>query len=53
MGKGFLPGKECGTEDKPLATIYTVNPDTGVANRWVGPYMDAEVTAEADAWEAT
>ena len=44
-----------------MAILYTVNPDTGEADRWVGPYLDkwgtyhgyAEVTSEADAWEAT
>ena len=44
-----------------MAILYTVNPDTGDFDRWVGPYVDKwgtyhgydEVTSEADAWEST
>ena len=37
LGKGFLPGQERGTPELPLAILYTVNPDTGDFDRWVGP----------------
>ena len=57
LGKGFLPGQELGTPQKPMAILYTVNPDTGDYDRWVGPYLDTwgtyhgydEVASEADA----
>ena len=55
-----MPGQERGTPELPLAILYTVNPDTGDFDRWVGPYLDKwgtyhgydEVTSEADAWES-